>query len=333
LFVAASFFFLNFFLFLKSLFFSIFFYFLPGLIDISLLLVYHLSFFLSSFCHLFVKKILMVDAKIKEYLKLIRDNGNSDIVIDKEGKEGKEGKEEEEKIDKKELYENLNTVEEKWYEVLPEDLKYIIPSGKPPSNISKEDDKEITQRCTSFGKIIKYKVPIIWLLLRMRHLKVDANFTDEKITELCAEYSSPPSITSNNEDDNSLSELWTKVVEKYNGYVRILKELHQFCKDEDGQPSDFVYDFYQERDDEDDGDDNKHGQMDVKKVKPFEEFTPFEDKNIEEIEDEEEDTNNDCEEDSDEDTSDEENENIIVEDDKEEEEEKKEEEDINERYV
>jgi hypothetical protein len=163
----------------------------------------------------------------KEVEELLKSNNGSDII---------DSEEEIKEISIKELYENLNTVEEKWYQV--EKIPYIIPRGKPPSNISSQLWNEIVQRCTLFDKVVEYKIPIIWLLLEMRRMKIDQIFINSTILSLTR-------IDNNN--NSNAEENWIKVVTKYNGLVKILKELNKFCKDEDGQPTEICYNFYREK--------------------------------------------------------------------------------------
>lgn len=167
----------------------------------------------------------------------IMKNGGSDIIVgDGDGDGDDPGQ--------REIFHNLNTVSDKWYEVPIEEVKFIIPSGKPPSNISSKQWKEIEERSIAFGKVVEKKLPVIWLLLEMKRLRIDEELLQKKIVEFDNEVSKPSPATS---ADEAVSVAWVNAVMKYNGYAKILKELHRFAKDDDGQPLPFCYDFYQQR--------------------------------------------------------------------------------------
>lgn len=166
----------------------------------------------------------------------IAKNGGSDIVSSDEDLEDP---------GQRELFDNLNTVNDRWYEVPIEEVKFIIPSGKPPSNIPPKQWKEIEERSTAFGKVVEKKLPIIWLLLEMRKLKIDEDFLHNKILQFEKEVEKSEQKIS--ASDIFAATTWVDAVMKYNGYAKILKELHKFAKDVDGQPLPFCYDFYQQK--------------------------------------------------------------------------------------
>ena len=223
---------------------------------------------------------MSVELSLEVCLEDIAKNGGSDVLLEGDAGDAMEDP------GKRELLNNLNTVSDCWYEVPIEKVNFLIPSGKPPSNISPEQWSEIRERATAFGRVVEKELPVIWLLLEMRKLKIDEQFTHKKILEFQREADEKIGKTE--------AELWFDAVMKYNGYVKILKELHKFAKDADGQPLEFCYHFYRQKEDL---------AKDVKDVEEtFAKFDPFaeEDDTSSEEGDEEEDAEEDAEEEDDE---------------------------------
>lgn len=133
-----------------------------------------------------------------------------------------------------ELQDMLNTVQEDWYKINIDDYYIIIPSNKPPSNISADEWLEIKNRSISFGAADEAKYPVYWLMMKMYELKIDPIFTEQRIVDL---------LKNCHEDKH----VWTRVVVKYNGYIQILKELNLYAKDEDGKPMDLCIKFYAQK--------------------------------------------------------------------------------------
>jgi hypothetical protein len=166
------------------------------------------------------------------FVEYILQNGKSDIMsIPEYPNPGQ-----------KDLLNNLNSVDSEWHTVNMTNFKCIIPSGKAPSNISKEQCQEIQERSTCFDKVDKKKVPIVWLMMEMRKLKIDKNFIMDRISD----FESTVRHTDMSEEDT-----WVESVQRYNGFVQILMELHLYAKDQDGQPLPFCYEFYQKKEDKD----------------------------------------------------------------------------------
>lgn len=166
---------------------------------------------------------------IENFQEYLKENGNSDLLVIPEFPE----------VSESDLYDNLNTVLPEWHTVNLKSMKYLIPTGKIPSNVDDAELKEIVERCTTFKIVDKKKLPIIWLLMQMRKLKIDEDFANSKILEY--------QTTLLNDTNKSDEDIWIELVQRYNGYVQILQELHTFAKDKDGNPLQFCYLFYSKR--------------------------------------------------------------------------------------
>ena len=131
------------------------------------------------------------------------------------------------------LMQYLSVVKSSWFEVPMENYKHIIPCGIPPSNITKEQWDEIKDRATYRQVIIEEKIPFCWLFVVVSDMNFKYPFLLEKIRN------------AEEKKIGSINEIWKYVVQLYNGWLQVLQELNLYAKDEDGNPKEFCYEFFE----------------------------------------------------------------------------------------
>lgn len=111
-----------------------------------------------------------------------------------------------------------------WNAIDLKSFSIIIPTGGFPSNTSEQERKEILDRATIGDKICPFRVPVIWLVNKMRQL----DLTDDHIQ-----------ITSNHlikfgPQASDIGLVWCEAVMKYNEYLCCIKQLQLYkCTDDD----------------------------------------------------------------------------------------------------